>query len=332
VSRARSRPAGERAEREEHRPRRRAAPARSREPTRPAGFLDRALALAADARPELAGERLRALRRFLLTWGAVRSWVWLAFGAPVDQTVLALAATALTAAAALAFTRRFERIAPVVALAALLAELFATLPLTHNHFFVELYAVAILALGGGNPDEDPRTVAGLRWLVALVLLHTGLQKLLYGHYLHGDFLAFMVGRGDRFADLFRWTLPESEVARLASYDPFREGAGPYRVAETSFVVLSNLVWIAEIGLPVALLVRRTRVFAAAAAIAFVVALQLGARELGFALLFGNLLLIFAPPRWATRVLPLSLGVLAVTLAAAWGLLPGREIVQEWHLW
>jgi hypothetical protein len=175
-------------------------------------------------------------------------------------------------------------------------------------------------------------LAGLRWLTVLVLFHTGLQKLLYGHYWRGDFLAFMVGRGERFADLFRWILPPAEIARLASHDPFREGAGPYRVSEPLFVAASNLVWIAEVALPAGLILRRTRAAAAFAALAFVLVIQLGAREMGFALLFGNLLLLFAPAGLAARLLPLWLGFLGLTLLATSGLLPGRELIRGWHLW
>jgi hypothetical protein len=70
-----------------------------------------------------------------------------------------------------------------------------------------------------------------------------------------------------------------------------------------FVLLSNAVWIAEFVLPFGLLARATRVAAAAAAAALVVAIQLGAREAGFALLFVNLLLLFFPSRVARALLP-----------------------------
>ena len=122
-------------------------------------------------------------------------------------------------------------------------------PLAPNHFFVELYAVALLALVGRGARDAALALAALRWLAALVLFASGLQKLFYGHYLRGDFLAFMVGRGDRFADLFRWILPAAEVARLQALDPFRDGAGPYRVSQPLFVAVSNLVCIAELVLP-----------------------------------------------------------------------------------
>jgi hypothetical protein len=290
------------------------------------------LALAADGAPAEAGGRLRVLRRFVLAWGAVRSWVWLAFDPPAAAAPFAASAAVLSVAAALAWLDRAEHHAARLALPALLAELAITLPLTPNHFFLELYAVALVALAGPAGRDAPLVLAGLRWLVVIVLFHTGLQKLLYGHYPTGDFLAFMVGRGDRFADLFRWLLPAAEVARLESYDPLRSGAGPYRVTALLFVLTSNAVWIAELGLPFGLVARRTRLAAAAAATALVVAIQLGAREAGFALLFVNLLLLFVPARVARALLPAWLALLGCALAAASGLVPGRSLVETWHLW
>jgi hypothetical protein len=99
-----------------------------------------------------------------------------------------------------------------------------------------------------------------------------------------------------------------------------------------FVLVSNAVWIAELVLPFGLLARRTRLAAAATATALVVAIQLGARETGFALLFVNLLLLFAPPRVARVLLPPFLALLGVALAAAGGLAPARSLVEAWHLW
>lgn len=294
--------------------------------------IDRILALAGEGAPAEAPNRLRVLRRFLLAWGAVRSWVWLAFDPPAATAPLAASAVVLSVAAALAWVDRAEHHAARLALPALLVELAATLPLTPNHFFLELYAVALLALAGSAGRDAPLVLSGLRWLVAIVLFHSGLQKLLYGHYLYGDFLAFMVGRGDRFADLFRWMLPAAEVARLESYDPFRSGAGPYRVTQPFFVLVSNAVWIAELVLPFGLLARRTRLAAALAATALVVAIQLGAREAGFALLFVNLLLLFVPSRVARVLLPAFLGLLGFALAAVVGLAPGKGWVEAWHLW
>lgn len=297
-------------------------------------FADAALALAADASADPAPTtlRLRWCRRVVLAWGAARSAVWLSLDAPIDAATLTASTVLLLLAAGLAWAPRFEAWAGRVALPALGAQLLVTLPLTPNHFFLELYAVAILACAERDRRDDGLVLAGLRWLTAIVLFLTGVQKLAYGHYWTGDFLAFMVGRGDRFADLFQWVLPASEVTRLQSYDPFRGDMGPYRVRNALFILMSNAVWIAELVLPIGLVVRRTRTAAVGAALVFVVALQLGAREMGFAILFTNLLLLFAPLP-AVRILSgASLAALGWVAAAALGLAPGAALLQAWHLW
>jgi len=297
----------------------------------PASLADRVLALAAGDAPADAAGRLRTLRRFVLAWGFVRSLVWLGAGAPVDAGWLGASAAALGAAAGLAFVPRLEHLAARLALPALAVQLALTFPVTNDPWFLELYAVALLALAGAGGRDAPLVLAGLRWLTAIVLFHTGLQKLSYGHYFAGDFPAFLVGRGEGFAALFQWLLPAAEVARLQGYQPLHEGAGPYRVAQPLFVALSNAVWIAELTLPFALLWRRTRTLAAVATAAFVLALALGARELGFALLFANLALLFAPAGWARRLLPVFLALLALALAAT-ALAPGPALLEDWHLW
>lgn len=305
----------------------------------PTSRLDAVLGLAADVsngaadeRLHPAQERLRWFRRVLLAWGVTRTVVWTTLEAPLHPTVLAVTLAALATALALAWTPRRETGASRVALPALLAQLALTFPLTPNHFFLELYATAVLALADRDGRADAVVLAGLRWLTAIVLFVTGCQKLVYGHYWHGDFLAFMVGRGDRFADLFAWVLPAADVARLTSYDAFRGGSGPFRVTSAPFVFLSNLVWVAELALPFGLITARARGAATVAAMLFVAALQLGAREAGFAILFLNLLALFAPAAVTRPFAGVSLAVLGVVALAAVDVLPGSALVRGWHFW
>jgi len=279
-----------------------------------------------------ARERLRWFRRALVAWGVARTVVWTTLDAPLDASVLAASLALLVVALGLAWVPRLETLASRVALPALLAQLALTFPLTPNHFFLEVWATALLAFADRAGAADALVLAGLRWLTAIVLFVTGCQKLAYGHYRHGDFLAFMVGRGDRFADLFAWMLPADEIARLGSYDAFRGGSGPYRVASVPFVLMSNLVWIAELALPAGVLAARTRTVATVAAMAFVAALQLGAREAGFAFLYLNLLALFAPAPLAKGVAATSLAAFGGIVLAALGILPGSALVRAWHLW
>lgn len=320
--------------------RRERAAAAGRVPCAPmiSAWIDRVLAAVSDAEEDGRRRRsqLQAFRRFVLLHGCVRSWLWLEFGSGLgleggsfsfDSVPAVAAAGVLTLALALSCWPRAEMWAPRVALPALIWQGVATFPVTDNHFALELLAVGLLCLVGTRSRRDEQLVlAGLRWLAVLVLFHTGLSKLLYGHYLHGDFLAFMIGQGGRFAELFDLLLPAGEVARLQGYDPLRTGAGPFRVDSIPLLLVSNGVWIAEIGLAVGLVFRRTRLFAAGGAVLLVLAIQLGARELGFAFLFVNLLLLFTPDG-NRRLLPFAACAYLYALAAVLGGLPGGERIE-----
>jgi hypothetical protein len=276
---------------------------------------------------DAAHETIVALRRFVLAFGAARAWLWLAFDAGPEPAASAGIALAATACAVLAWIERTATLAPRLALPLLVAQLAATFPTTNNHFYVELLVVGLLALVDRSGDGEAAALGAIRWVTALVLLWSGLQKAAYGLYFGGEFLAFMTARADRFADAFRWLLPADELARLLGLRELRAGAGPFRVAAPAFVVASNAVWIFEIVLGVLLLLRRTRVVAAVAAIAMVLLLQLGAREAGFALLFTGLLATFLPRAPRRGVLIAVVALLAYAVIAAFGVLPGRTLLE-----
>ena len=282
--------------------------------------------MAGDPDPAQVAARLRGLRAFLLLYGATRSWLWLLLDAPIPG--LALSAGALTACFAASLLSRWATPATRLALWVVLFQVAQTLPLTHNHLFLELFALGLLAIVDDDAGEDGAlALRALQWTTALVLFHTGLQKVLHGLYFQGEFLAFMVGQGERFAAPFQAVLPAGEVARLQGYDALRTGAGPYRVDSLPFLLVSNGVWIAEIALAPLLLVRRTRALAAAAAAGLVLVIQLAAREVGFALLFVNLLLLFAGRAPGLRLLPLWAGLALVGLGVASGLLPWGSLLE-----
>ncbi len=280
------------------------------------------LGVAGGDAPELVSPKIDGLRKFILLYGAARSWLWLIYGAQIEAGAVVPSAVALSVCAALAWVPGRAHWAPRVAVPFLLWQLAASFPFADNHFVLEVLVVGVLAVVGPNGEGEGLALQGVLWVTAVVFFQTGLQKVLHGQYFRGEFLAFMVGRGGRFGEVFSWILPQAEVARLAAYDALRSGAGPYRVDSTAFVVVSNVVYLAEIGLAPLMLLRRTRVVAAVGALALVLLIQLGAREVGFALLFGNLLLLFLPNTLGRRLLPaFSVFVIWVVLAAA-GILPG----------
>ena len=271
--------------------------------------------LAGDASDTLVSVKLRAFRQFLLLYGAARSWLWvklILFEAPL----LPVSAVVMTVGFALTLSPRSAYLGPRVALPAMLYQVALVFPNTANHNFLELYALALLCLLGHDETPDLQWVlGGLKWLTVVVLFHTGFQKLAHGYYLRGDFLAFMVGAQERFAHLFAVMLPAEEITRLQSYDYLRTGSGPFRVSRPLFVAASNAVWIAELTLPVFVVWRRTRTWATLLAVGLIVMIQLGALEIGFAILFVNLLLLFLPGNWNRRLLPLFAFVLVIAALA-----------------
>jgi hypothetical protein len=287
--------------------------------------LDRVLALARQSDPATERLRLRALRRFVLAYGAVRSLLWFSFldapEATADPWVIGPAALWLGGCAVLAFRPRFERWAAVLALPVLLIEGVAIFPYSDNHFFLETICVALLALAGDETD-DVRVVHALRIMGAIVLFHSGWQKLSYGLYDQAEFLTFMTASSERFGLVLGPFVGAESLATLRALDPLSTGAGPFRSDSLWLLLGSNAVVAAELALPVLLLVRRTRALAIPAALALVLLIQIPARELGFALLFTNVLMLFAVADWNQRLAPLNYAVLALALLAWPWLVPG----------
>lgn len=269
-----------------------------------------------------APARLEVLKRFLLAYGAARAWLWLAFGIDDALGWIGPAAVVATVLAVCVWREGWSSLAARLALALVALEHVALWPNADNHFVLETILLVLVAVPGPDGRGAAESLQGLRWVAALVFFITGVQKLLYGLYVRGEFLAFMIGRGDRFGQVFSWLLPSADVARLESYDPMRSGQGPFRVEVPAFLVASNLVWILEIALAPLLLIARTRRIATAVTLLFVLGIQLGAREIGFALLFGTLLLVFLPASIARRILPVQIVFLIWVVLTAWGVLPG----------
>jgi hypothetical protein len=139
----------------------------------------------------------------------------------------------------------------------------------------------------------------------------------------------MVGEDDRFARIFRWLLPAADVERLAAFDREQTGAGPYRVGFGPFVLASAGVVFAEMGVPALLMHPRTRRLGAWAGLALIFAIEVAALELGFALLFVNLLVLFLPAVWSQRAFVAAVALWLYGLGAALGWLPGHP--SDWNL-
>lgn len=217
----------------------------------------------------------------------------------------------------------FPRHAPrATRLAAILLALHIvlTFPVTANHVFLEFVCLGLLALLDETDDaEGSLLMQSLRWVVVTFFFYSGLQKLLYGRYFDGQFLGYVVAvePGNRFDALFRHFMPAAERERLLSFHPppqapIEYGAGPFSVDSPLFLAVSNGVYVFEMAAATLLLFARTRPAAVIASVAFIVAIEAGARELVFGMLMINLLLLFLEGAWTKRLFPLC--------AAAYGYL------------
>jgi hypothetical protein len=273
-------------------------------------------------------DSLLAFRSLLLVHGAVRVWGLARVGGHPLHVGIALV---LTLAAAASLSRRLGRPAVFAGVWAVAVEV----AVTHgpaNHVYLELVLLAVYALL--DPERDGEAVllaCALRWVVALLLFWAGLQKVLYGTYFRAEFLCWMIAQRPAFAAALGFLLPADELARLAAAGAQAVGSGPYRTHAWLLVAASNAVWIAELALPALLLIRRTRVWGAWLAAAFVLSIQLVAREAMFGLLYSQLVLLVLPGRGFRRIAPVYALAYAYLALHLLGLVPADWILKRGSL-
>ena len=271
-------------------------------------LLDRVLALGDEDDRSEQDLKVRGLQLFLQFHIAVRLW-FICFPqssvASGEALTSAIAmASAATAAFVLGLSPRFARAALGLSMVTMLVKLWLTFPMSSNHFMIELLNLfLLLLLDPGKNEERGLLLSASRWITVIVIFYTGLQKIFYGTYFGGEFLAYSIATKGHFGDLFRLALPVEEFSRLIHSHPERLGAGPFRVQSPFFLLISNGVYVFEMLAPVILLTRRSRSLATGMVILFMVMVQSGARELFFGALMVQLLLLFLPRAWNYRLLP-----------------------------
>lgn len=263
------------------------------------GVLDRLLDRTGRDDDAIACAKLQAMRRLVLMTLAFEGWVALRY-VPYSESpgLHAAIATALGLCALLGWMERFALPALFGAILLEVVTVASAFPYNGNHQFLAIALLALIALAypaiHRESRPDPRdagaAVAAMRWIVLAGLVWSGVMKLVYGYWLGGEFLSYRIALDPGFARVFAAIVPDAEMARLVTLEN-RIGAGPFRAEAPLLVAVSNLTWIAEIVLPIGLLLPRTRTLAMLALLALMVAIQAGARELFFAgLMFGGLLL------------------------------------------
>ncbi len=215
---------------------------------------------------------------------AVPRWQQLA---PIYFVLLAIATPAC-----LAIVCRVARRPAFLVLAAAHAVLvWSEFPSAGNHAYLEL--VLCLCAAFLSPDDEGESLLylrALRWIVVIVLFYSGLQKLVHGYWVGGEYLAFSLG-SETYRKALGWLVAPGELARLAALQG-EVGDGPYR-AGPGLRLAANVTWIAEIALAPALCWRRTRSLALVAALVLLALIEVAAREVFFGLLFATMLLAFA---------------------------------------
>lgn len=191
-------------------------------------------------------------------------------------------------------------------------------PHNSNHFALEYLCLLFAALVSWERDDERLVfLRSVRWLPVLVMVWSGLNKLVYGTYFNGAFLATVLPSAG-FANVFGLLLSPDELARLLAAQP----PGPYVFTSPLALVASNLVWAGEIVCGVLLLVPRLRMLGLLGGLGLLVGIELGAFEVLFGTLMLNMLVLFAPAVWSRRAFAASAVFYASLVGAKLGWLPG----------
>jgi hypothetical protein len=199
--------------------------------------------------------------------------------------------------------------------------LWREFPAAGNHAYLELVFCLLCALLDPRQAEEQKLfLRAARAIVCIVLFYGGVQKMVHGYYSHGQYLAFSIGASPSFRGLLEHLMPAAELERLAAYKG-EIGDGPYLVASGLFVALSRAVYLAEMALAVLLVVPATRRLGVWGATLFVVAIEIGAREVFFGLVFVNALLLFLRTDLNRKLIGAFAALLAALLLIRVGVLP-----------
>jgi len=271
--------------------------------------------------PGTKGKKLRAFRVILVLVICTEYWTkyiprWRDLGP--DELFALAAVTGL--AAAVVHGRHWR---PAIAGVAVLQLWYvcALFPMAGNHRYLEASFAAVLAvLDDDDGPEQLLALRSLRFMVLVVLFYSGLQKLVHGYWLRGQFLAWSLWR-DSFRSALAPLFSSRELASLTSYGA-STGDGPYLVSSLPVLALSNAVWIAEIALAGLLVPRATRRLACVATCVLIAVTEIVAREMMFGIEFAAATLLFLRGDALRRlVVPFAI-LLGLMVLVRLGVLPG----------
>lgn len=237
-----------------------------------------------------------------------------------------LSACVAGACLALSETRHGLRFAAATVLLIKLLEIAASFPSTINHAFFDAALLFALACGPhreNGPGLHPLRVAQAG--IMLVFFYSGMQKLVHGYYVNGQFLALRVlyHEGDLGRRL-RWILSSTGRLLELPLPPTGAQSRPNGLVETTvglpawsrsvLCVISNGAWMAEMGLPILALRRALRRWAVRGLLALEAAILVLTGEISFGFTVVACLLSFFPrsARWSY---PTSFAILSVAAVA-----------------
>lgn len=190
------------------------------------------------------------------------------------------------------FSKELRRWATIAATVLGASQLALVFPVHSNHFFLEFTCLLFFGIAACTKQYKGNEQAiqkALLWMLALLFVGSGVQKLLHGTYFTGTFLAHAVSQHDRFDPLFRILLSNEEFTALNT-----GAAEAFRFHSWSAVVVSNLVWITEIIAGVLILVKPYKRIGLISVFIILIAIEVLALELMFGLLVLNLILVCWP--------------------------------------
>lgn len=254
--------------------------------------------------PELAASasHITWAWRYLLAHMVFRYFIgWVRQG---DEGLFWLACLlAMGTAFTLSFTpveARWPALSRAIALVAASVEMAAQFPINSNHSWLECVLLgAVAATDTRRAEQRAMLVAVGRWLVIAIMFHSGLQKILHRTYFDGMYLATLAN-DDGFSALVKVLVGPLEHARLAA--ALKAGSeGPFALNSSAGVLLSNAVYLSELGVAVLLFFERTRRLGVVAGILVLCSIEVLALEITFGLLMLNLLALYWPDRRRARI-------------------------------
>lgn len=190
-------------------------------------------------------------------------------------------------------------------------------PFTINHVVLELVILLLMAL---MPDDETNALACSNMIIFLMLsvwFFSGLQKIVQGYYLNGEFFALEVlfrepGLGEHAYRFINSIGSWFGLEKIEFFECCKEGSLKLSYVHVFFLlILSWTTVIAELGLPLMVVFSRYKNYAIAGlfVVQFVIAYFSG--EIDFAFTAFAILLLFLP-----KIAPFSYTTLGILLL--WG--------------